>query len=114
MTATKATGKARRGDPRWPHLTEVRAGAKSVFHFDAPGSVAKSTHAGLPWLLHLRRELGSRLHFWPFDGWESPPGRSVIAEVYPRLGSSGFPREVRDSHQHDAYSIGGMDETSRR
>ena len=29
-------------------MTEVRAGAKSVFHFDVPGSVAKSTHAGIP------------------------------------------------------------------
>jgi hypothetical protein len=43
---------ARSGDPRWRRLTEVRAGAaKSVFRFDVNGSVAKSTHAGLPWLL---------------------------------------------------------------
>lgn len=97
---------ARSGNPRWRRLTEVRAGAaKSVFHFDVPGSVAKSTHAGLPWLLRLRRLVADRTHFWPFDGWRIPAGRSVVAEVYPSLWSSGFSREGRDPHQHDAYSI---------
>ena len=34
---------------RWRRLTEERAGGtKSVFHFDVRGSVAKSTHAGIP------------------------------------------------------------------
>jgi hypothetical protein len=99
-------GAARGGNTRWRRLTESRAGAaKSVFHFDVPGSVAKSTHAGLPWLRYLQRALGDRVHFWPFDGWEIPLGRSVIAEVYPRLCSSGFPREDRTSDQHDAYSV---------
>jgi hypothetical protein len=84
---------------------EERAGAKSVFHFDVPGSVAKSTHAGLPWLRYLRRQLGDRAHFWPFDGWEIPPGRSVIVEVYPSLWSRGFEREDRTADQHDAYSV---------
>jgi hypothetical protein len=84
----------------------VRAGAaKSVFHFDVPGSVAKSTHAGLPWLLYLRRKAGHRVHFWPFDGWQITPGRSVVAEVYPSLWSEGYRREGRDSNQHGAYSI---------
>ncbi|MDY0282665.1 MAG: hypothetical protein RBR35_19190, partial [Salinivirgaceae bacterium] len=45
-------GEARSGSARWRRITEERAGAKSVFHFDMPGSVAKSTHAGLPWLRH--------------------------------------------------------------
>jgi len=66
-------GALRAGNPRWRRLTEVRAGAaKSVFHFDVQGQVAKSTHAGLPWLLFLRRQLGDRLHCWPFDGWAIP------------------------------------------
>lgn len=99
-------GAARSGSPRWRRLTEVRAGAaKSVFHFDVPGSVAKSTHAGLPWLLRLRRKVAHRVHFWPFDGWHIPIGRSVVAEVYPSLWNRGFARESRDSSQHDAYSI---------
>jgi len=38
-------GAARTGNTRWKRLTETRAGsAKSVFHFDVQGSVAKSTH----------------------------------------------------------------------
>jgi hypothetical protein len=99
-------GAARTGDRRWRRLTEVRSRtAKSVFHFNVPGTVAASTHAGLPWLLYLRRRLAGRVHFWPFDGWEVPRGRSVVAEVYPSLWSNGFANEGRDPHQHDAYSI---------
>jgi hypothetical protein len=99
-------GKARRGDARWRRLTEERAGtAKSVFHFDVPGSVAKSTHAGIPWLRFLRQRLGPRVHFWPFDGWEISPGASAIAEVYPSLWRGAFVREDRDGDQHDAFSI---------
>ena len=45
------------------------------------------------------------MHFWPFDGWSPPLGRSVIAEVYPILWSRTFPKEDRNAHQHDAYSV---------
>ena len=45
----RGNGAARTGNPRWRRLTEERARtAKSVFHFDVQGSVAKSTHAGHP------------------------------------------------------------------
>jgi hypothetical protein len=98
-------GAARTGSSRWRRLTDERAGAKSVFHFDVPGSVAKSTHAGLPWLRYIRQQVGSRVHFWPFDGWELPARRSVVAEVYPSLWSRSFAREERTSDQHDAYSV---------
>jgi len=98
-------GTARSGNARWRRLTEERCRAKSVFHFDVQGSVAKSTHAGLPWLRFLRQKLGRQLHFWPFEGWMPPLGRSVIVEVYPALWSRGFPAERRNSHQHDAYSV---------
>jgi hypothetical protein len=98
-------GTLRLGDSRWRRLTELRARAKSVFHFDVQGSVAKSTHAGLPWLLHLRRQLGQRVHFWPFDGWTPPPDRSVVAEIYPSLSSRNFAVEDRTPDQHDAYSV---------
>jgi len=87
-------------------LTEQRAGsAKSVFHFDVPGSVAKSTHAGLPWLRYLRQTLGTKVHFWPFDGWEIPHARSAIAEVYPSLWNRSYAREDRTTDQHDAYTV---------
>lgn len=98
-------GAARMGNPRWRRLTDMRAGAKSAFHFDVPGSVAKSTHAGLPWLRYLRREVGHRVCFWPFDAWNVPKGQSCVVEVYPKLWSKGFPREQRTADQHDAYSI---------
>lgn len=98
-------GAERMGLSRWRRLTEERCRAKSVFHFDVQGSVAKSTHAGLPWLLYLRRQLGKRAHFWPFDGWNPLPQTSVIAEIYPALWSRSFPNEGRNGHQQDAYSI---------
>jgi hypothetical protein len=99
-------GAARAGERKWRRLTDVRSGtAKSVFHFDVQGSVAKSTHAGIPWLRFLRRGLGPRVHFWPFDGWTIPGGRSAIVEVYPALWSRGFARGDRTQDQHDAWSV---------
>jgi hypothetical protein len=96
---------ARSGDSHWRRITEVRCRAKSVFHFNVPGQVAKSTHAGLPWLRYLRNEARGQVHFWPFDGWELPADKSVVSEVYPALWSHSFPRENRNSDQHDAYAI---------
>jgi hypothetical protein len=97
---------ARTGNARWRRIADMRARtAKSVFHFDVQGSVAKSTHAGLPWLRFLRRELGSRVHFWPFDGWKVPAGRACVAEVYPSLWKRLYPAEGRTADQHDAFSV---------
>lgn len=98
------SGRARGGHARWRRLTDDRAAAKSVFQFDVPGQVAKSTHAGIPWLRFLRQQLGERVQFWPFDGW-ALTGRSTIAEVYPSLWNRGFAREFRTEDQHDAFSI---------
>ena len=44
-------------------------------------------------------------HFWPFDGWDVPQGRSVVAEVYPSLWRRGFAQENRNDDQHDAFSV---------
>jgi hypothetical protein len=96
-------GAARMGRSKWRRVTEVRAGAKSVFHFNVQGSVAKSTHSGLPWLRYIRSR--TDVHFWPFDGWLIPEGQSMVAEVYPALWSKSFPQDARDRHQQDAYSI---------
>lgn len=98
-------GADRAGNSHWRRMTEKRCGAKSVFHFDVQGSVAKSTHAGLPWLRYLRLELCEAAHFWPFDGWTFPMGCSVIAEVYPALWNRNYPAEARNAHQQDAYSV---------
>ena len=68
-------GAARGGNSRWRRLTDLRARTpKSVFHFNVPGSVATSTHAGLPWLRYIRQHVGERVHFWPFDGWRVGSG----------------------------------------
>lgn len=98
-------GSARTGSAKWRRKAEVIAKAKSVFHFGVPGSVAHSTHAGLPWLRFLKQETNDLIHFWPFDGWTVPKGRSVVAEAYPSLWSALFLRANRTPDQHDAYTI---------
>lgn len=95
----------RLGRSVWRRIAEKRAQAKSVFHFDVPGSVAKSTHAGLPWLRHLRLSCHRSVHFWPFDGWVSQPGCSVVAEVYPSLCNRLYSQEHRTPDQQDAFAI---------
>jgi hypothetical protein len=98
-------GAARAGNPRWRRLTELRArAAKSVFHFDVQGSVAKSTHAGIPWLRYIRQHARDRVHFWPFDGWSPPPNCSMVAEVYPSPWSRTFPSAGRTPDQQDAFA----------
>jgi hypothetical protein len=48
-------GAARSGVPRWRRVTELRARtAKSIFHFDVQGSVARPTHAGIAWLRYIQ------------------------------------------------------------
>ncbi len=101
----RGDGAARMGNPRWRRLCEERCRGKSVFHFDVQGSVAKSTHAGIPWLRTLRQQFGSRLHFWPFDGWGIPAGHSAVAEVYPALWKHAYAPEDRTPDQHDAYTV---------
>lgn len=101
----------RPGPTRVGFATEFRlcerwtSSAKSCFQFDCQGQVAKSTHAGIPWLWHIRRTVGDRVHFWPFDGWDVPEGRSVIAEMYPSILRNRYPREDRTVDEHDAYSV---------
>ncbi len=99
-------GSKRMGDPSWLRLTELwTLSARSVFRFSVQGQVATSTHAGLPWLRYLRTHCHEQVHFWPFDGWTIPSGRSVIAEVYPSLWTRRFANDgERDSDQHAAYA----------
>ena len=96
---------ARGGNARWRRICEQRCRAKSVFHFDAQGSVAKSTHAGIPWLRFLRAQLGARAQFWPFDGWELQAGRSLIAEVCPSMWRQAYPLEGATGDQQDAHAV---------
>lgn len=99
------SGLKRTGDRGWFRVTERwTPTAKSVFGFGVNGEVATSTHAGLPWLLYLRKECKRQPHFWPFDGWEIPEGKSVVAEVYPALWMRRFPRDGRDGDEQAAYA----------
>jgi len=101
----------RRGNVRSGSARELRRcdtwtdAAKSVFQFDVQGSVAKSTHAGLPFLAGLRAHTGPRLHLWPFDGFDVPPGTHVVAEVYPSRFRRRYPREGRTADEQDAYAV---------
>ena len=106
----------RDGNPRTGEATELRlceqwtARPKSVFQFDVQGQVATSTHAGLPWLLWLRLmfEAKSRIHFWPFHGFDVPEGKSVIAEVYPSLFRRRYAKKDRTADEHDAFCVGRL------
>jgi hypothetical protein len=96
------------GDPPDLRLCEKwTTGAKSVFQFDVQGSVAKSTFAGLSWLADLRNDKGikSITHFWPFDGFSVPSGKSIVGEVYPSLFRRRYPRGERTSDEQDAYAV---------
>jgi len=98
-------GSKRMGENTWLRLTERwTASAKSVFLFDVQGSVAKSTFAGLPWLLYLRSWCKRPVHFWPFDGWQIPEGKSVVGEVYPAQWMRRLERDGRDGDEHAAYA----------
>jgi hypothetical protein len=102
----RGNGAARTGYRRWRRVTEQYVPtAKSVFWFDVQGSVAKSTHAGLPWLRFIRRQAGHRVHFWPFDGWTIPDDRSALVEVYPRLWNRSFLALDLTPDQRDAFSV---------
>lgn len=81
------------------------AGPKSVFQFGMQGQVATSTHAGLPWIRWLRDRPDTRLHFWPFDGFNVPAGSCVIAEVYPSLFRRRYPRDARSADEQDAFAV---------
>jgi hypothetical protein len=99
-------GPARIGASTDFRLTEKwTSSAKSVFLFDVQGSVAKSTHAGIPWLRRIKKAVGKHVHFWPFDGWKVPEGRSVIVEIYPSLVRNRYPKDGRTKDQQDAYAI---------
>ena len=98
-------GNPRSGDPDEHRLTgRWTAFPKSVFQFDVQDSPAKAAHAGLPWLHYLRRG-GDSVHVWPFDGFDVPRGRSVVAEVRPARLRHRYQREGLSKLEQDAYAI---------
>lgn len=67
-------------------------------------NVFYSTHAGIPWLRWLRREAAGRVHFWPFDGFAVLAGKSVVAEVYPRVFRRRYPTRLTGD-ERDAWLV---------
>jgi len=106
-------GKVRTQNPPSGTNDELRlcetwtVGTHSVFDFDIQGSIAKSTHAGLPWLKRLRDDPGIKktTHFWPFDGFSIESGRSVLVEVHPSLVRGRYPHLDHTVDQQDAYAV---------
>ena len=98
-------GNPRSGDPDEHRLTgQWTAFPKSVFHWDIQDSLAKATHAGLPWIDYLRRGK-DRAHFWPFDGWEVKKGKSVLAEIRPARLRHRYRKDGLSAQEQDAYAI---------
>ena len=103
----------RKANKRTGKHTEFRltenwaASTQSVFKLDGAGTVGKSTHCGIPWLRFIRRHTDdrSRPHFWPFDGFDLPPNRSVIAEIFPSLFRRRYPRRYPTADEHDAMCV---------
>ncbi len=102
------------GNKRTGKHTEFRmtenwtTSAQSVFKLDGAGTVGKSTHCGIPWLRYIRRNTDppNRPHFWPFDGFEIPPKRSVVTEMFPSLFRKRYsPRRNYTADDHDAMSV---------
>lgn len=104
----------RHGNPRTGNYTEFRiseswtASAQSVFKLDGAGTVGKSTHCGIPWLRFIRQNAdpSNRPYFWPFDGFEIPPNKSVIAEVFPSIFRKRYlKKENYTPDDHDAMCV---------
>ena len=90
--------------------------AKPIFKPAKTGhTVTYATFAGIPWLGYIRENVPKdKLHFWPFDGWGIPEGKSAIVEVYPRLfngdksGKKILPPEtfgLDNENDRDAYCV---------
>ncbi|MDJ0874403.1 MAG: hypothetical protein QNJ02_03985 [Desulfobacterales bacterium] len=103
----------RQGNKRSGKHTEFRltenwtASTQSVFKLDGAGTVGKSTHCGIPWLRFMRRHSDQRrrTHFWPFDGFDVPPNRSVVAEIFPSIFRRRYARRYPSADEHDAMCV---------
>lgn len=96
-------GVTRGGDPAELRLTGLwTAFPRAVFSFDLQDTPGRSAYAGIPWLSYLRR---SGAHFWPFDGWRVPAGKSLVAEVRPARLRHRYVKEGASAEAQDAHAI---------
>lgn len=96
----------------WRLCDRRTPGAKSLFHFDVPGTVASSTLAGLPWIAHWRQLARKHILFWPFEGWMPAPGQSMVAEVFPTLWRGLQSPAGLCEHARDAWVVSRWLETT--
>jgi hypothetical protein len=110
------TGPPRTGGGDEFRLVEKRTSpARNVFRFEGHGCIAKSTHAGIPWLRTIRREAGDQVHVWPFDGWYVPEDKSLLVEVDSVIFKKRYPSKGRTDYQQAAYAVARwLFETDRR
>jgi hypothetical protein len=52
----------------------------------------------------MRQAVGELIHFWPYQGWSIPEGKSVIVETYPSIFRNRYTRDDRTVDQQDAYA----------
>lgn len=99
-------GNVRRGGSEERRLTGKWATSRTggVFRFEIKDGVADASHAGLPWLDYLRRA-AEGVHVWPFDGFEVPADRTVLAEVHAGHLSLRYPRGEGSEEEQRAYAI---------
>jgi len=111
-------GAARTGNSRWRRLTEERAGsAKSVFHFDVQGTVAKSTHAderreheaAIERLRAEHKRLGERINAMYIDKLDGKIG----GDFYDRFAGEWREEQLRlqrEIDRHESTEQSYMDE----
>ncbi len=99
-------GNLRRGGSDERRLTGKWASSRTggVFRFEIKDGVADASHAGLPWLDYLRRAAAD-VHVWPFDGFEVPARRSVLAEVHAGHLLLRYPRPEGSEEERQAAAI---------
>jgi hypothetical protein len=74
---------------------------KSMFQIGGAGAVGTGSLRGMPFLAALR-QAGFRI--WPFD----PPGRPLVAEVWPRLFAPAVKKSRLDARQAWAHDHRGV------
>ena len=96
-------GNARTGNSRWRRITEGKSRRQVSLSLRRAGLGSQIDTCRTPLAALYAARTGDRIHFWPFDGWVIPSGRSLWSKCILRLWNKNFPVKGRTSDQHDAY-----------
>ena len=86
----RGNGAFRCGKATWRRITERRCRAKSVFHFDVQGSVAKSTRSGIPGFASFDPALPGRSTFGLSTAGRFFMGSRRLSRFIPPCGADRF------------------------